>query len=161
MTFGDWDRGAEDALTREDSYNKFVPGWLYGLEPCWRGMCLYGMARKSGLDKYKKAAAKILKEVKGLVKKGCVNLVGYELLLEAENAVLTGKHKTAVPAFEDAIKVSVQAGFYQIAGMACERYALYLSELGDKVAAQGQLKRAIDFYARWGATKKVELLQQA
>ena len=159
---GDYEHGAEEALQTGDEYSKSFVGALFGLEPFYRGLTLYVMARRTGKTDYKAAAAKILKQLQTwATKKGCVNLVGPAHLLSAEDAALHGKKQhVCASLFEDAILVSSRDGFLQNSGLANERYADYLLELDDTDAARFRINQAIDCYSRWGASHKVEMLQQ-
>ena len=90
------------------------------------------------------------------------NLEGCVSLLSAEEATLQGKKgKVCKSLCEEAISSSVRGGFYQNAALACERYADYLfNEEHDTDGADSLLFQAIDYYSRWGAAKKVEILQE-
>jgi len=156
--FGDFEAGAEDALERGNSYIHKMIGMQYGLEPFYRGISLYAMARKTGLKKYKTAAIEVRQQYKTWVHKGCVNLVGLLKLLDAEHAALSGKKAKARKKFEDAIATLIEGAFYNNAGLACERYGTYLSEIGQADGLKKQLSEAVDHYNRWGAKRKVELL---
>ena len=161
--FGAFDLGAQDAIQRGDEFNKAFAGWLSGLEPFYRGVSLFAMARRrTGGSSYKTAATKILKQLRVWLKKGCVNLEGCVCLLSAEDAALQGKKgKVCKTLYEEAISSSVRGGFYQNAALACERYADYLlNEEHDTDGADSLLFQAIDYYSRWGAAKKVEILQE-
>ena len=158
--FGDWEAGATNSLETGDICAKKMSGMMFGMEPFIRGMLLWGMARKSKESKYKKAAQQVLKQIKELVKKGCVNLFGPHKLLEAEQAAIAGKKRQARSCFEEAISMCDNGQFHQYAALANERYAVYLQEIGDTEAAKQHMSQAIVSYGLWGATKKVDLLQR-
>ena len=80
-------------------------------------------------------------------------------LLDAEAAILSNKKKKAEFLFKEATKSAAEGGFHQNAGLACERHAVYLMEVGEYNEAIAKLADASNHYSRWGATKKVELLQ--
>jgi hypothetical protein len=159
VVFGDFEKGAENALERGHSYNQKMMGMQYGMEPFYRGISLYVMARRTRLQKYKTPATQVRKQYQIWVKKGCVNLIGLLQLLDAEHLALYGKKKDACKKYEDSISTLTQGGFYNNAGVACERYGAHLAELqqGD---GRSQFEQALEHYTRWGAKKKVELLQK-
>jgi hypothetical protein len=157
--FGDFEKGAEDALERGHSYNKKMIGMQYGMEPFFRGICLYAMARKTGDKKYRTPAAEVRRQYQIWVKKGCVNLEGLLQLLDAEHSALGGKKKAAYKHYEDSIATLIKGGFYGNAGLACERYGTYLSETGQPDGLRIHLERAKGYYNRWGAKRKVDLLK--
>jgi len=64
VLFGDFEKGAEDALERGDALSKGVIGALFGMETFLRGMSLLVMARKRNHPnsrKYRKTGLKIMK----------------------------------------------------------------------------------------------------
>jgi len=160
VTFGEFEKGAEDALERGHAYNEKMIGMQYGMEPFYRGISLYAMARKTGEKKYKKPASEVRKQYQVWVKKGCVNLVGLLQLLDAEHFALSRKKKVAYQTYEKAISTLVAGGFYNNAGVACERYGTYLSETGQTDGMRARIEQAIVYYNRWGAKRKVDLLKE-
>ena len=80
-------------------------------------------------------------------------------LLDAEAAILSNKKKKAELLFKEATKSAAEGGSHQNAGLACERHAVYLMEVGEYNEAIAKLADASNHYSRCGATKKVELLQ--
>ena len=158
IMFGEFEEGAEDALDAGDFYNKRFVGLMYGLEGVSRAVSLYAMARK-GQSKYKKSAKRKLKDLKDLVKKGCVNLQGPTRMLEAEDAAMAGKQSQARYFFEDAIGICRKGEYHHYEGLACERFATFLLEMGDYPGYAEKLGLAIECYSRWGATRKVESLK--
>jgi hypothetical protein len=135
-------------------------GLQYGMEPFFRGISLYAMSRKTGDKKFKTPAAEVRKQYQSWVKKGCVNLEGLLQLLDAEHSALGKKKKVAYQQYEDAISTLVKGGFYGLAGLACERYGIYLAEVGQPDGLRTQLEQATGFYNRWGAKRKVDLLRE-
>jgi len=88
-----------------------------------------------------------------------LNLAGPVQLLKAEAAIFVRKSKVAEIAFENAVSICRSGEFHQFAGLASERYAIYLIESGDSFGAKVQMSHAIEYYGQWGATRKVQLLQ--
>lgn len=159
--FGEYELGAEDALERGDSYTKAFVGAGYGFEPFYRGICLYAMLRKTKNEKYSKAASETRKQLIQWAEKGCVNLAPLVCLLEAEHEAISGSSEKAKVLYDLSITTANRQCFHQNAGLACERYAEYLTTVGDTIAASDQLRAAIGHYEKWGATRKVELLQES
>ncbi|KAL3925054.1 MAG: hypothetical protein SGILL_000659 [Bacillariaceae sp.] len=156
--FGDFEHGAEDALVRGNSYVETVMGMQFGMEPFYRGISLYAMGRKTGDKKYKNGAREVKKLYQVWVKKGCVNLVGLLTLFDAEDYALDEKPSQSCKKYDESIATLIDGGFYGNAGVACERYATYLAELGQPAESRAQLKQAKIHFNRWGAKRKVELL---
>ena len=159
VIFGEWEEGAKNALEAGDICSKKMSGMMFGMEILIRGILLWGATRQANESTYKKAAQQVLKQLKALVKKGCINLVGPTKLLEAEQATVAAKKRQAHSLFEESISTCTAHQFHQFAGLANERYALFLSELGESKSARLHTSQAIDCYSQWGAKRKVELLK--
>ena len=103
---------------------------------------------------------KLLKRVRRWVKKGCVNMVGLHQLMEAEYMAIRKNKSSARAAFEMAIASCRKDQFHQFAGLSCELYAGYLSEIGDSEGEKTYLQSAIGNYRRWGSARKVDILKK-
>ena len=159
--FSEYEKGAEIALAMGDEFYKTWSGASYfGFEPFSRALCLYARAIETGQSKYLKAARKARKTLARWVKLGAMNLVHELFLLDAEEAVVRGQKKAAHKAYKLAISASVRGGFLQDAGIANERYALYLIRLDMLTFAAFHVKDAIQNFSEWGALRKVEQLHQ-
>ena len=156
---GSYERGAELALAAGDSLSKRLPGHpLFPADTFYRGMVLFAMARKTGSKCYSRQAMKCLAPMKRFAKVN-PNTTHYEVLLDAEFAALKKKYKLAERFYQAASATASQAGCEQDEAFATERFACFLLEVkGDKTAAQVQLRRAVELYQSWGATKKVQML---
>lgn len=82
------------------------------------------------------------------------------LLIDAEIARLRGKIAGVLPLYQAAIASAQSAGYVQNEAIANERCAQFLLETGNEAAAIGYLMQAIAGYRRWGATAKVQQLEQ-
>jgi hypothetical protein len=132
---------------------------------CLNALSCFDVARTSrgpGHRKYKQAAQKFLKKIKGLVNQGNLNMQHWVALLRAEFEVLNGNNFLAKNDYESAIALASRFGFNQDAALACERYgAFLLNEMDD--AENGclyQLQQAVRRYSEWGAFGKVEVLEK-
>lgn len=96
VVFGAFESAPTDALERGNSYTENTPGMQYGIEPFYRGISIYVMARQSGETKYKTAARQVRRMYQMWVKKCCINLVGLLKLLDAEDLALRGKRMLLV-----------------------------------------------------------------
>ena len=82
------------------------------------------------------------------------------LLMEAERARLDGDGDAASRLYEEAHVSAREAGFPLNATVACELAGLFELELGHQDEALRWLSAARDGYATWGATAKVEAMDE-
>ena len=163
--FSEYEKGADIALEMGDTFYKMWSGAAYfGFEPFSRAVCLYAMAMSStgtgGQKKYLKAARKTHATISKWVRLGAINLLHQQFLLDAEDAVVKRKERSPKKLYIKAIQTSVRGGFLGDAGIANERYALYLLSLEsyDKDDAAFYMREAIRYYSEWGASRKCRLL---
>jgi len=83
-----------------------------------------------------------------------------QYLMEAELARLDGARESALDHYDAAIGAARKSGFLRDEAMACERAARHLLALGRRHAAEGYLRGAHHLYDRWGARRKVALLEE-
>lgn len=83
-----------------------------------------------------------------------------QYLMEAEQARLDGLHGVALDKYDASIDAARQSGFLRDEATACERAARHLLALGRRRSAEGYLRGAHRVYDRWGAQRKVALLEQ-
>lgn len=81
-------------------------------------------------------------------------------LIDAEIARLQGNAGQALLLYQGAIAAAQTAGYVQNEAIACERAAQFLLQTHHEAAAIGYLLQARAAYKRWGATAKVQLLDQ-
>ncbi|WP_169791657.1 AAA family ATPase [Sandaracinus amylolyticus] len=81
-------------------------------------------------------------------------------LVAAEAARLREQHVEATSRYEAAISGARREGFEQDEALASELAARYYRGLGQRRIASFYLEAAMDAYARWGATAKVEALEE-
>ena len=82
-----------------------------------------------------------------------------QYLMEAEWHAVTGQASLAMEYFDAAIDAAGENGFRRDEAMACERAAACLLDQGRHRAAEGYLRAAHRLYSRWGAHRKVALLE--
>ena len=143
-------------------YKSWSGAAYFGFETFSRAVCLYAMAIKSGgQPKYLKPARKARAGIAKWVKQGAINLLHQLYLLDAEDEVVKGNERQAKSLFNKAITTAVRGGFLCDAGIANERYAVYLESLPkDKDEASHHMKEAINYFSEWGAARKVRLLSE-
>lgn len=83
-----------------------------------------------------------------------------QYLMEAEIAKLQHQYEQVLPQYDRAIDQARQGGFLRDEAFAYERAARFLIAQGRPRSAEGYLRGAYRLYDRWGAVRKVELLEQ-
>ena len=158
--FGEHERGAYLALSRGNDVQKAMPGTLAcAFDPFYRGLSLYAMARRTRKRRFIKEAGRQHRRLKGFVKKGNVNLLHLESILDAEAAALRRDYRQAKKLWETAIMLS--RGYLQHTALAAERYGEFLlHEMGDLFGAAFQIGKAITYYREWGCIKADRLEAQ-
>jgi diguanylate cyclase (GGDEF)-like protein len=83
-----------------------------------------------------------------------------QYLMEAELERLDGARESALARYDAAIDAARQSGFLRDEATVCERAAGHLLAIGRWRAAEGYLRGAHHLYDRWGAHRKVMLMEQ-
>ncbi len=83
-----------------------------------------------------------------------------QYLMEAELRRLDGAYESSLERFDAAIDAARDSGFLRDEACACERAARHLLSQGQKRSAEGYLRGAYHIYARWGALRKLTLLEK-
>ncbi|MCU7843267.1 MAG: diguanylate cyclase [Candidatus Thiodiazotropha sp. (ex Monitilora ramsayi)] len=83
-----------------------------------------------------------------------------QYLMEAELERLGGAREAALERYDAAIDAARESRFLHDEATACERAAGHLLALGRRRAAEGYLRGAYHLYKRWGAQRKVVMLEQ-
>ncbi|WP_432698143.1 diguanylate cyclase domain-containing protein [Marinobacterium sp. YM272] len=83
-----------------------------------------------------------------------------QYLMEAELARLKGQHFEACDRYDLAIDTAREAGFLRDEAVASECAARHLLSLGKRRSAEGYLRAAYRVFDRWGAHRKVELMER-
>ena len=84
-----------------------------------------------------------------------------QYLMEAELLAATGREAEATTRFDAAIAAAGASQFMRDEAMACERAAAHLVARNRPRAAEGYLRAAHRLYSRWGARRKVALLEDS
>jgi hypothetical protein len=82
------------------------------------------------------------------------------LLLEAELSTINRNMDEAMTQYDESIKYAEKEGFWNEAGLACERAARSLQRCGRIEEARTYLLQAKDAYTRWGAFSKVQAVSR-
>lgn len=145
-----------EKLEKVDLLPEFFPG------PAILGLVAVFLARSTGVRKYARRAASVMKQLQGLLKKGCVNYLLFMLLIQAELAVLNRNDERASKSFEAAIRAASQSGFVNFGALATQRYGLYTLERDgdDTFWAETHMSRAVFLYSEWGAQAMVDHIQE-
>ena len=125
-----------------------------------RAFCLYAAAGETKERKYDKAASLERSTLQKWVKKGGVNFVHQLHILDGKDAALKGQETKAKQLYEKAIVTAARGGFLQDAGLANERYALFLLSRNAVIDASHHMKEALRYYSECGASHKVEQLKE-
>lgn len=127
-----------------------------------RGLSLLAMAQKTkGAPMYKIEARKRLAKIHKWASGGNPNVKHYQVLLQAELAVVDNKKSAAKNLYKSAVEIATSQGFVQDAALANERFGEFLLHcMNDKEGAALRIKRACSGYSEWGAHGKVESLEE-
>lgn len=83
------------------------------------------------------------------------------LLLNAELARVDGEDERAAMGYDEAIATAKSHRFVHEEALACERAAMFSSELGNRITARDYFVQAHELYLRWGArAKAADVLEQ-
>ncbi len=83
-----------------------------------------------------------------------------QYLMEAELLRLDGCNVAALDRYDSAIDAARESGFLRDEATAFERAARHLLAIGRRRSAEGYLRGAHRVYDRWGAQRKVNMLEQ-
>jgi hypothetical protein len=165
-TYGLHEKGANLFLACGFDFQMQSPGHpLFMHSVFLGGLSCFEMARTHPKKRsYKKHAIKARTMIKSWLKMKNPNVQHFEALLDAEMAALAGNKKKKVQVaekfYQSAIATAARGGFTQDAALANERYGEFMLTVKlDKDDANYYFEQSIKFYAEWGATKKVEMLQ--
>jgi hypothetical protein len=114
----------------------------------WRRYCLVTKGKRA------------LRRIRKWATKCPANFRNKRALLQAELATLRGQSTRALALFDEAIAAAKLEGFVHEEGLAYERLAQYLCFLGRAHSADPYFYFAREAYARWGAHKLVERIDE-
>jgi predicted ATPase len=160
--FGRWEEGAKYAICVGDSLADRIPcSTMVAVDPFFRGLSLFAMARQSKQAKYRRHAKKTHKTIQSFAKKGNPNVRHLERFLDAELAALDGKTHLAMKHYEVAVVMATRGGFTHDAALANERFAEFLYEdVKDAEMAAFRVNQAVRLYYEWGSSFKAEMLEE-
>ena len=163
LVYEDYEKGADLFVKYGFDLMKHYPGVYSCMESIFSGgMCCFEMAKKKSTKvKYRKQAEKAYKIVKVWCKNGNPNTQHYKSLFNAQRSILRKNHRDAKRFFRQATTISARSGFVHDAAISSEIYGKFLTSICDD--PQGGLYhigKAVEFYAEWGAEKKVEILME-
>ena len=99
--------------------------------------------------------------LKGWAKDGCVNVVHYVAILDAELAILNKAPGEKVQyLYQKAIALSARGGMVHDLAVVTERLAIYLNSQGELVEAGRRYEQASQYYQEWGFTWKSKYIQR-
>jgi hypothetical protein len=104
---------------------------------------------------WKKKGLKAVKQIRGWVKDGNVNVVHFLHLLTAMCGVLEGNRTKVEEHFKSAIAVASKNGFMHDRALAHELASAFFSDEGEEYWQSYHLEQAQKSYSNWGATEKV------
>lgn len=162
--FGDYVRGAELAIKRQDKFLNECPGtFLCQIDPFFRGICLYAAARRTKGRSYLRHGNKVRKLLRSWVENGNPNVTHQLKILNAEHEACAGNREVAIVQYTIACTLASTGGFIQDAALAHERLLDFLLTAPHKstpAQIQHHLQESIRFYEEWGAHAKVGCLQR-
>ena len=162
--FGEYERAAELMADDEDDlFHKTGPGLSPVMHDAFvRGLCYFGLARKTGHAKYKRAGKKILATISNWVKKGNPNVLHYEKLFQAELAALNGRMSDADLYYHKAVGLATQSGFIQDAAIINERCGDFFQNIQRKSPGYAihKIEEACRCYEEWGCSFKAQMLRE-
>ena len=177
VLFNELDEAVDLSLKQGESFLKAQPGipitMLSTFYSAFALICKSALpsCRAAQRRKYSRLGKKKHRLIRKWVKAGNPNVIHFDALLNAETDAYNRKLESAERHYQKAVTVAARGGFVHDAGLASERYALFLRAQGDsrdiddspssrEKDALFHFDRAIDFYTSWESQKKVEQLQQ-
>jgi len=131
----------------------------------YSGLIAVGLARETGLGKYRKQARKAIKQMNEIVRGKGLIMLHRRMLVEAEYASIcyddnTRKNNEEVKsAYDKAITTSTRTGFIQDAGLACELAGRHFVAIGDDYWSKHYLTNAYENYLERGVRSKMRQLE--
>jgi len=160
--FNDYEAAAAKA---GDMSHIFAPPYLHPTMSCpltFHSLALLavcGNRRRRARRKILSTARQAIKKLKKFSAHTPENCLGKMYMLQAEIAAVTGNDCLARCKYASAAGMSAEFGDKMIHAIACERAALLLQACGDEPAAVRYRRKAHSGYKDWGATAKVDQLE--
>ena len=160
VIFQDWDSALalikKSGKVRQEAFGAYGCVRFSVLEAL---ISLQGVRRsKSWMEKkkWKKRAKKTMKLIGSWLKKGNVNVVGWNHLLMAELHAIQGESAQAKEEYKSAITVATKNGFLHDRAIAHEHASQFYLREKDTYWAKYHLEKAEVSFGDWGATAKVK-----
>ena len=80
--------------------------------------------------------------------------------LEAEQQSLRQHRLKAMASYDAAIESAKESGFVHEQGLACEKAAFYMIEMGKEAKAAEYFNQACECYEAWGSNMKVDFIRR-
>jgi predicted ATPase/anti-anti-sigma regulatory factor len=157
--------GAMEAAAGAEATLVFVVGNSQEAElPFYRALTLLALPPPEA-EEERKRRREILREseqqIEQLARNSPRSFEHKRVLLEAEEARVSGDAKRAVGLYEEAIALAREDGSPHIEALATELAGNFYKALGGTRAAQSYLKRAYQAYLHWGAFAKAAAIEEA
>lgn len=110
--------------------------------------------------RYLRQAGGMLQKIRKFATSNPANNLAKQYLIEAEQCRLQGRRPEATRLYQHAIQAANENGFLQEEAIANELAARFWQELHDTENSRNHFLKARNLYQRWGATAKVNLLDQ-
>jgi hypothetical protein len=129
-----------------------------------QGLSLYASAGELPMGSkrrtLKRLGVKRHKILRSWAKDGCINVVHYVAILDAELAVLNRMTRKKVQElYKKAILLTDRGGFLQDLAVASERFGRYLHRNGESIEAGRRYDQAVQYYEEWGFPRKAMVLR--
>ncbi len=156
---------AIEAGKKHEAYSDYDKGMLIHLD----GKFSYALALFFHLPRMAKneraSSLKILKQLGRLIAKHAIwcpdNFKAYSLFMDSEFACLERQQEHALALYEQTIETALSRGLILIAALASERAGHYCMMHKIERVANLYLQNAHRYFNEWGATTKVQLLEEA
>jgi len=141
-----------------------VMGFPYIVKYCFLAFLSFSGCYPEMDSKEKACARKRLKKEHKQMKKWAdhcpVNFLHRKLIMEAEMVRLSDKPRQSADIYDEAIKAAKENEWLSDEALANELAAKFYLERGQEKIASVYMKEASYLYARWGAARKVEFLEE-
>ncbi|HEY9709453.1 MAG TPA: ATP-binding protein, partial [Oculatellaceae cyanobacterium] len=123
-------------------------------------LALYATAKPAEQREYRKALQEYRQKINNWATNCPENFLAYSFLVEAETARITGDNWQAAQLYDQAIKSAKDNNLLPIEALVREFAAKFYLAFGQTEIAETYMTKAHFCYSRWGATRKVENLEE-
>lgn len=118
------------------------------------------LARIGDKRKHLSTASRALRMLKKWAKYSPENFLGFVHLIEAEYAVVKGKHFLANSNYLSAIALLAESKHFMYRGIALERAGMFKLSIDDEVLGRKYLEDSYSVFADWGAVVKTRQMKR-